>query len=137
MASTPFFRASIKTHGITIVPADTTAKKTIYTAGASGGKVVALLSATDDTANELCFLWLNDGTTDLLIGCKTIPLTAGFVTTVPTFNWFDGIQIPGIPIDRDGQRFLELPANGILKISAAATITAAKTIYTTAIAADY
>lgn len=133
----PFFPASLKTNSVLIQPADTTTKKTIYTAGSNGGKVVALFTSSDDSATEDLQIWLTISSTDYLLATKTIAITAGFVTGTPAFNWFDGIQNPGFPIDRDGQRYILMPAAGILKVSSKATVTVAKTLYTTAMAYDF
>jgi len=135
--SDPFFPASIKSTGVKIQPADTTTLKTLWTAGANGSKIVAVGTSSDDSATEDLQLWFNNGTIDILLGTKTIPITAGFITGTPAFNWFDGIQIPWLPIDKDGQRYLILPAAGLLKIGAKVTVTTAKTLYTTAIGSDF
>lgn len=133
----PFFPSALKTNAVLIQPADTTTKKTLYTAGSNGGKVLSLNTSSDDTATEDLQIWLTISSTDFLLGTKTIAITAGFITGTPTFNWFDGIQIPGLPIDRDGQRYILMPPAGILKVSAKVTVTAAKTLYTTAMAYDF
>lgn len=133
----PFFPSLLKTSSVTIKPADTTTLKTILTAGSNGGKVVALSTASDDSATEVLQLWLTMSAVDYLLGTKQIAISAGFITGTPAFNWFDGIQIPGLPIDRDGQRYILLPPSGILKVGSTVTVTAAKTLYTTAMAYDF
>ena len=135
--SDPFFPASIKSTGVKIVPADTTTLKTLWTAGANGSKVTAVGASSDSSATEVVQLWFNNGTIDILLGTKQLAISAGFITGTPAFNWFDGVQIPWLPIDKDGQRYLILPAGGLLKVAATVTITAAKTIYHTAIGTDF
>lgn len=133
----PFFYSALKTAVQTIVNADGTTLKTVYTAGANGGKVVGIGQTTDDTATEDCQLWLTVGAVTVLLGTKTIPITAGFVTGTPAFNWFDGIQMPFVPIDRDGQRYLPIPPAGVLKWGSKVAVTAAKTHYLTCLCYDY
>jgi hypothetical protein len=132
-----FVPSAINVSAVTIVPADTTTKKTLWTAGSEGGKVTMINSSSDDTATKDLQLWLSLSGVDYLLGTKTIPITAGFITGTPSFNWLDGIQIPSIPIDRDGQRYLFVPPSGILKVGATATVTTAKTHYITAFGLNY
>jgi hypothetical protein len=135
--TTPFFPATLNIGQCTLVNADGTTKKTLLTAGAEGAKVVMINVASDDTATADVLLWETIGGTDYLLGMKTIPITAGFVTGTPAFNFFDGIQIPSIPIDRDGQRYLFVPTSGILKVSVKVAVTAAKTLYFFAAGFDF
>lgn len=133
----PWFPAALKSKGVTIVNADGTTKKTLYTAGINGGKVTFINWATDDTATADGQLWINDTVIDCLLGTKTIPISAGFITGTPAFSFFDGIQIPGVAIDRDGQRHLLVPPSGVIKVSTKVAVTAAKTHYVWAQAIDF
>jgi hypothetical protein len=135
--TTPFFPATLNIGVATLVNADSTNKKTVLTAGSEGAKVVQVNVASDDTATADILLWMTISGVDYLLGMKTIAITAGFVTGTPAFSFFDGIQIPSLPIDRDGQRYLLMPASAILKVSAKVAVTAAKTLYFTATGYDF
>lgn len=126
---TPWFPNAIMSKAARILPADTTALVTLWTPGVEGSKITAIGVASDDTATKDLQLWLTIGGVDFLLGTKTIPVTAGFITGTPAFNFFDGTQIPWVPIDSDGQRHLLLPSTAVLKGKVTAAMTAAKTMY--------
>lgn len=133
----PFYAQGYKHASVKIQPGDTTTLKTLWTAGAQGSKIVALFATSDDSANEDVQAWLNDGTIDSLLGTKQVLANSGFTNAVAATNLFDGVALPWLPIDRDGQRYLFIKPSGILKVNAKTTITAAKTLYLNAIGADY
>lgn len=137
MNTTPRFVDVPKWNAVTIVPADTTALKTLWTPPANGSKIVSIGVASDDTATKDMQLWVTKGGVDYLLGTKTIAITAGFITGTPAFNWFDGIQLPWLPVDADGQRYLLLESGAVLKAKLTAAATAAKTFYLTAFGADF
>lgn len=137
-SNTPFYSQGIRQASVKIIPGDTTTLKTLWTAGAQGSKIVALFCTSDDSANEDLMVWLNDLVADHLLGTKQVLANSGFTNAVASTNLFDGvIAMPYLPVDRDGQRFMFIKPAGILKVGAKATITAAKTLYITAMGADY
>jgi hypothetical protein len=137
MNTTPRFLDVPKTGLVQILPADTTTLKTIWTPGANGSKIVSLGVASDDTATKDMQLFLSKGGTDYLLGTKTIAITAGFITGTPAFNWFDGVQLPWLPVDADGQRYLLLDFGTVLKAKLTAAATAAKTFHIYAQGSDF
>lgn len=137
MNTVPRFPDVPKWNAVTILPADTTTLKTLWTPPANGSKIVSINVASDDTATKDMQLWVSKGGTDYLLGTKTIAITAGFITGTPAFNWFDGVQIPAIPVDADGQRYLLLESGAVLKAKVTVAVTAAKTIYISAFGMDF
>lgn len=63
----PIFYATPKTAGVQILPADTTTKKTLVTAGANGSLVLGIEVTTTDTAVNDIGLYLQVG------GAGTLP----------------------------------------------------------------
>jgi hypothetical protein len=109
-----------------ILPADTTAQKTIITAGASGNKVVSLIASSNDTAAETVNVSLvRSGVTYVL--CSTqIPIGAGVTAGVPAVDLL--ALAVGLPLDQDAQKYLFMESGDTLVVNSIATITAAKTL---------
>ena len=122
---------------ITIVPADTTTKKTVATAGANGSKVIGLSISSDDTAARVLQIWLTRAAVSYLLATIDIPALAGFDGIVPVVNAMNSTEWPGLPVDNDGQTYFFLESGDTLQIATTATITAAKTIYGKTIFGDF
>lgn len=125
----PAFPALVSTTHMKLVNGDGTGLKTLLTPGANGTKITAIGVSSDDTSTRDISLWVTISGVDYLLGTKTIPVTAGFITGTPAFSFFDGIQMPWVPIDSDGQRYLLLMSGAVLKVKTAVAVTAAKGIY--------
>ena len=131
------FTQTSKLSGVKILPADTTALKTLFTAGSNDAIVKAINVQSTDTAARVVQLSVNDGTTDFLIGSVNIPLRAGDNGTAATIDLLGGTLMPSLPYDANGKRVLLLPAGYILKVNSQATVTAAKEITFVCMAEDY
>lgn len=112
-----------------ILPADTTTSKTLLTAGANGSVVTNISVHSTDTAAKDVTLLVTVGATDYPIGTVAIPLRTGDTNSAPSINLLALANIsPAFNTDVNGNRYLELPANAILKVKAGTTVTAAKAI---------
>ena len=131
------FTQTSKLSGVKILPADTTALKTLFTAGSEDSVVKAINVQSTDTAARVVQLWVNDGVTDFLIGAVNIPLRSGDNGTAATIDLLGGTLMPSLPYDANGKRILPLPAGYILKVNSQATVTAAKEITFVCMAEDY
>lgn len=131
------FTQNVKLSGVKILPADTTALKTLFTAGSNDSVVKAINVQSTDTAARVVQLWVNDGSTDFLIGSVNIPLRSGDNGTAATIDLLGGTLMPSLPYDANGKRILPLPAGYILKVNSQATVTAAKEITFVCMAEDY
>ena len=131
------FTQTSKLSGVKILPADTTALKTLFTAGSNDAIVKAINVQSTDTAARVVQLWVNDGSTDFMIGAVNIPLRAGDNGTAATIDLLGGTLMPSLPYDANGKRVLLLPAGYILKVNSQATVTAAKEITFVCMAEDY
>lgn len=128
---------NIKNPCVTILPADTTTLKTLYTAGANDAVVKCItVSSTDTTAVNLA-LYVNNLSADFLIGFVNVPITAGFTGAIAATDILASAMLPGLPLDQNGKRVLPLAAGYILKVAAKATITTAKQVDVTAVAEEY
>jgi hypothetical protein len=131
------FTQNVKLSGAKILPADTTSLVTLFTAGTNDSVVKAINVQSTDTAARVVQLWVNDGTTDFLIGAVNIPLRSGDTGTAAAIDLLGGTLMPSLPYDANGKRTLPLPAGYILKVNSQATVTAAKEITFVCMAEDY
>lgn len=130
----PIFGLTPQIDAVTIVPGDTTTKKTLYTAGANGGRCLSIAASSDDTAAVRANIYVNHGGTDYAVGQVTIPIGAGTGTTdAPSVNLLDASKLPFL--QPDGSLLLE--SGDIVKVAASATITAAKTVTLVSTGLDY
>jgi hypothetical protein len=125
--NTPIFPQTLTSKTIQFAPGDTTTEKTLITAGSVGTKVQSILAVSTDTSNRDIQLYISVGGTDLLIGTIQIPLGAGNTNSVPTINLLASAQIPW-NTDAQGNKFIYLPATGLLRAAMGTTITAAKVV---------
>lgn len=128
MANTsPIFEVAANNVGTQFTITDTTAKKTVFTAGASGARIDAIICCTNDTAavNMACYLTI--GGTDYYIGNINLPAGSGY-TTVAIVQGMPLIALLG---------YIFLPASAVLKMNCVATMTTAKTTDITVQGGDY
>jgi hypothetical protein len=118
----------------TIVNADGTAKKTIFTADATNGSILTGIAVTsDDTADRVLNVYLTLGGTDYLVGAVPVPLTAGSVSTVPAVNLLALSYLPWL----NGDGTWGLSPGAIVKVAVQVAVTAAKTITIAALGMNY
>jgi hypothetical protein len=137
--TTLFLPVGFVTAGVTIVPADTTAWKTVYTAASNDAVVKGLACVSDDTAavNVRIGIDVAGAGTVRQIATVNIPIAAGTNGADNAVDLLNAAALPFLPVDRNGKRHLPLKAGDILKVAALATVTASKTITVTALAEEY
>ncbi len=108
-----------KTAVVTIVPADTTTKKTVLTAGSNGARVGYVSVTSDDTADRTLSVYVYDGATDGLIGEVLIPDGSGTNGTDKAVSLLNATSLPFLPADLT----LTLKAGDILKVAAKVAVT--------------
>lgn len=109
-----------------IAPADTTTKKTLYTASANDAVLKSLTITSTDTAAQNVQIFVNDGTADRLLGTINVPANSGNNGTVASVDGLTGNMLPGLSFDQNGKRILPMKVGHILKVSSLVTVTAAK-----------
>ena len=132
-----YLTQTLKTAAVTVVPADTTGWKTVYTAGADDAVLKGLLAVSDDTSAVNLRIGLDIGSTVYQIGCVRLPAAAGTDGSANAIDLLNAVSIPGLPLDRDFKRIFPLEAGTILKVAALATVTSGKTVTVTALAEEY
>ena len=110
-----------------ILPADTTARKTLITASADGNKVVAISAInTEVISDRLLQFWVSRGGVFFLLNTVNVPLTSGSVATVAPVNIF--ANWTGLPVDNDGQKYLYLESGDVLSVASTGTVATLKEV---------
>ena len=126
----------LKNASVTILPADTTALKTVYTASADDAVVKGLSATLSEAVARNVRLWLTIDAVDYQIAGIPIPASAGDTGAVVAVDLLNATALSFLPLDRNGKRVLPLGAGVILKASVAATV-AADTLTITALIEEY
>ena len=134
-----YLTKAIKAAAATLTSADTTAWKTLYTAGTDDAIVKALSAVSDDTAAINLRLGIDpDGTgTTYQIGTVNVPIASGTNGAAPAVDLLAAAALPGLSYDRHGKPVLLLPGGALLRIAALATMTADKTLTVLAQVEEY
>jgi len=82
-------------------------------------------------------LWVNDGTTDFLLGAVNIPLRSGDTGAVAAIDLLGGTLLPSLPYDANGKRIIPLPAGYILKVNSQVAVSATREITVVCMAEDF
>jgi hypothetical protein len=112
-----------------------------YTAGSQGGRVYGLVASLNDTVVANLMLYILNGATVKPLGLINVPLSSGNVSGASSVNLLDPSNatsaLRGLPIDEQGNRYIPLLANEVLKCGTIVALSANKTLYVTAIGSDY
>jgi hypothetical protein len=133
MANRPIYPGTIKNAGLLIEPADTTTLQTLLTAGSEGSRINMISAVSDDTAEMIVDLYINDGAADFLIGSVAVPTLSGTDGSAPAVSLLNSTDLPYL--GEDLSLFLE--AGNILKAAVQTTVTTDKTVTLVATFGDY
>jgi hypothetical protein len=131
------FTQNLKLSAAKITNSDGSNLITLFTAGTEDSVVKAINVQSTDTAARVVQLWVNNGSSDFLIGAVNIPLRSGDNGTAATVDLLGGTLMPSLPYDANGKRVLPLPGGYILKVNSQATVTSTKEITFVCMAEDY
>lgn len=141
MATTPnsVISAQVPNRGIVkVTNANGTTPETVYTSGANGSKVVALiLTSTDGALAHAVNIYITNGAVNYLLGTVNVPINSGAITSAPTVNALALGVIPGLPLDSDGNPYIHLVSGDTLQIQMAVAITSGDFVYGYAVAGDF
>lgn len=87
---------------------------TVYTGGANGSKIPALIATAILTTAAFDVQWgvTSSGGTFFLYDTTSIPIVAGSSDLTPPVNLIAPSNIPGLTIDSDGNPFIFLASSG-------------------------
>lgn len=131
--SQPIFPQAIKNAAATLENGDGTTAKDLVTAGTNGSRIDSIAVTSDDTADKDIFIYLNDGTTDFLLGRLTIKAGSGTDGTNKTVAALNSTDLPFLKDDLS----YYLQAGHKLRVAAQAAVTSGKKITVTAWIGDY
>lgn len=138
MASAPIYVGTIKNGAVQIVNADGTTLKTLYTAGSNGSTINSIMVTSTDTTNRDIQLYINNGSTDFLIGTYLILANAGNTNTSVTVDILKNAQNLAAAFDAMGNKTINLQANYVLKVGLlTGSVTSAKALSFVCYAGDF
>jgi len=120
----PIFLNTVTGSGLTFLPADASAQKTLITAPADGSALTDISCTSTDTNDVVMVITLNDVSSDFLIGEVNVPAGSGTDGSSPAVNLLSAAALPFLQADGS----ILIPATWLVKINAKTTITAAKQI---------
>lgn len=125
--SSPLFPQTLVNPVCQVVAADTTVKKTLCTAGASGTKIESISATSDDTSAVVFQLGVTISSVDYILGEVNVPIGSGTNGTAEAVDVLNSTDFPWIR--NDGvNNYLLLAAGSVLYVRAKTAVTAAKTI---------
>lgn len=127
----------VNNNSVTFTSADASALKVIFTAGADDSDLRTLLACTDDTAAINLKLYITRSGVDYLIATVNIPTLSGTNGAAPAIDLLNATAFAALPFDNTGKRILPLKTGDVLKGACLVTMTAAKTLWVSAIGQDY
>jgi hypothetical protein len=133
MANRPIYPGTIKNAGLDIENADATGLQTLLTAGTDGSRINMISAVSDDTAEMIVDLYINDGATDFLIGSVTVPTLSGTDGSTPAVSLLNATDLPYLGDDLS----LFLEGGFLLKAAVQVAVTAAKKVTLVATYGDY
>jgi len=108
-------------------------KKTIFTGGASEGSMLTAIAVTSsDTSDRVFNIYLNDGSTDFLIGSKTVTAGVGVAAASGLNLLADTTAFPWLSPDG-----LLVPYGWVVKLENATQVTSGKTVTVVALGGDF
>lgn len=132
------FPQTIKAWAVQILPADGTNTKTLVTGGANGSIVESINVSTNDSAGaQTLFLGMNNGTTSFEMGAFNIPTNAGNVSGTAAVDLLRVGNVPGLPVDANGNYVIFVPNGWTLYVQASAAVPTSDNITAVAMGADY
>lgn len=137
VTATPIFPQTIKNSVVTIVNADASGAKTVYTAGTNGSKIESwIISSTDSVARDLQIFMVISATSYQMTTIN-IPINAGNTNAIVPVNILAHAQFPGLAKDSNGNPYIYLASGTSLTISSTTTVTSPKVIYSMIQGGDY
>jgi len=136
--TTLFFPKQANNKVTQFVNADGTNAKTIFTAGADGSRVYALIATSTDTSARIMRFSIYDGVTRNIIGAVTLAIGAGTNGTAASVALLQNSLFQNIVgVDANGVPYIDMESGWTLEANATVAVTAATTVAITALGYDY
>lgn len=129
VTATPSFPQLPKNGLFQIVNGTGTAFSTVYTGGANGSKITSLMATSNDTAAHDIQIAITNGGVNYVIGTVSVAIGAGNTSGVNATNLLNTTNMPGLPLDTDGNPYIHLKsASDTLTVSAVVAVTTGKAV---------
>lgn len=113
--TTPIFTLAARWSAARFITSDGTSVKTLFTAGTNGSRLEGLwLNSTEATDNDV-FFYIEIATLDFRLHHADVPAGAGNDGLLAAASAFNDVNSPFVLTDVNGNRYLDLPPNAVLK----------------------
>jgi hypothetical protein len=120
------FFQSLAFGNVQILPADTTAYKTLFTA-ASATRIYSILVNSTDTAAKDLVVSVQISGTDYPLATFAIPLRSGDTNAAPAVQLLNHAMIlDSLKHDTNGNHCYDIPSGAVVRVKVTSAITAAK-----------
>jgi hypothetical protein len=126
-----------KAYKAQITNASGTTAVSLVTPGANGTKVISIVCTNTDASGYNVAFSVLRSSTSYVLDTATIAAGAGTSASTPPASILNATNIPGIPLDSDGNPYLFLEPTDTLQMANGSTITAGKVISCHTVAADF
>lgn len=137
MALKPKFTDIPNISGASFTDADGTNKKDIFTPGANGARVEAIVIVTTEIVVNDVLLFIYDGANDLPIGHIDVPVGSGTDGTVNAVDALNATNLPFIQKDVNGNSYINLKNGYKIKAAMLTAVASGKQLDISAIGSDY
>ena len=139
VTSTPVFPQSMvnaqavllnATGAYTFAPGNTTTNLVSLVVGSANGTIIEGINVTTtDTATNIIWFILNDGSKNSILTVASVAAGAGVTTgTTSCFDLFRGVNVPGLSYDVNGNRVLYIPSGTTLYVGTTSVVTTGKQV---------
>jgi hypothetical protein len=140
--SSLFLPRSANNSSITLVNADGTTPKLLFTAGADDTDVDAIIVTSNDTSSQKIVLYITRSAVDYLLSTVNVPNGAGTDAFNPSVDLLAIVPVASggltsLTLNNMGKQYLRLKSGDTLKVATTVAITAAKTVWISAFGQDY
>jgi hypothetical protein len=109
----------------------------LVTPGSNGTKVISVVCSSTDSSGHNVTFSIARSSTSYVLGSVAIAASAGSLAGTPSASILNATNIPGIPLDSDGNPYLFLEATDTLQMASGSAVTAGKVISCNTVAADF
>jgi hypothetical protein len=125
VTATPIFPQVVNGSITQFANADGTTAKSLYAAGTNGSAIYSILVATNSASAVDAILGIYNGSTNYPIAIVSIPITAGYLDTVPSISYLAQSQVP-LQVDAFGNPFLSLQSGYSIYMAMGTTLSSPK-----------
>lgn len=118
------------TGAFTFAPGNTTTNLVLVVAGGTNGTIIEAINiTTTDTAANIVWFILNDGTKNSILTVASVAAGSGVTTgTTACFDLFRGVNVPSLSYDVNGNRLLYIPSGTTLYAGTTSAVTSGKQV---------